>query len=75
MRGLKKNYMKRGHIDRQTDIADTRKNRPKGRFFENRNVLKAAKSKNSNDGWFNKVEIETDLHKLTVCLFLIKVSL
>ena len=38
MRGLKKNCMGRGQTDRkthrQTDIATTRKNRPKGRFFE-----------------------------------------
>ena len=32
-------------------------------------VLKAAKSKNSNDDWFNKAEIETDLNKLTVFFF------
>ena len=39
MRGLEKNRMGRGQTrtqtDRQTDIATTRKNRPKGRFFEN----------------------------------------
>ena len=39
MRGLEKNCMGRGqtdrHTDRQADIATTRKNRPKGRFFEN----------------------------------------
>ena len=39
MRGLEKVDMKRGQIYRQiyrqTDIATTRKNRPKGRFFEN----------------------------------------
>ena len=35
MRGLEKVDMKRGQIYRQTDIATTRKNWPKGRFFEN----------------------------------------
>ena len=39
MRGLKKYCMGRGQTDRhqhrQTDIATTRKNRPKGRVFEN----------------------------------------
>ena len=35
-------------------------------------VLKAAKSKNSNDDWFNTAEIETDLNKLTVFIFLSK---
>ena len=34
MRGLKKVDMKRGHIDIYMDIATTRKNWPKGRFFE-----------------------------------------
>ena len=37
MRGLEKVDMKRGQTDRQTDIATTRKNRPKtkGQLFEN----------------------------------------
>ena len=35
MRGLEKNCMERGQTKRHTDIATTRKNQPKGRFFEN----------------------------------------
>ena len=39
MRGLEKDRMGRGQTDkeinRHTDIATSRKNRPKGRFFEN----------------------------------------
>ena len=35
MRGLEKNRMGRGQTHKHADIATTRKNRPKGRFFEN----------------------------------------
>ena len=37
--GLKIYYMKRGHIYTYMDIATTRKNRPKGRFFEKENIV------------------------------------
>ena len=43
-----KNYMKGDiKIDIETDIATTRKNRPKGRFFENIRKIYLGKSRNN----------------------------
>ena len=70
MRGLKKNSMGRGHhtYTIRTDIATTRNNRPKGRFFEN--IVKDLKTSNPSR-WYSKLKrvcsYDQERHAPIVC--------
>ena len=61
MKGLEKNCMGRGQtnkqINRHTDIATTRKNRPKGRFFENCFIQEDNQAQ-SYIGWTERGDVE-----------------